>query len=400
LKGKSESQTAKDKQPAISKPEGSSAPGTSSVAPSRSFVDSIESATIKSLLSKFPMSEVSARGINATDWTKSVFALKEEGGETRLTFPRNIENFTDSLLIMSLIKLCELNNWIPTLSESDVPKAVLETKEGAFFAGFVTASTRSETGPMNTGTTKFSKGIKSFQCFSVEKSLGKPMHLRTGGMDKLTERLSEMKGFTKEHWGLRASIVSLFKSVKPAKVTELATYFRSKNEIMKNIKTKLQYENGGCFRPEELVYLADRYEAAKAMLTTFLSKLDNPTEDLAKTFNEEYSRVKIRIDAADNDIKANLAARARILFPMDKKKKSVVWAKSSITEKLQSLEEEKLAVFRPESLPGINAKVTNLSFEKDSEAFVLAKFGEDQEDTADEVISSWYNSFEPSSRGN
>jgi hypothetical protein len=251
---------------------------------------------------------------------------------------------------------------------------------------------------MESGSTKYAKGIKAFQCFSVEKALGKPAHLRTGGMDKVTERLSEMKGFTKEHWGLRATIVSIFKQVTPVTVTHLETYFKSKNEIMKNIKTRLQYENGGCYRPEELTYLADRYSTAKEALSTFLTRLDAPTEDLAKTFSEQYGRVKLRIDAADNDIKANLAARARILFPQNKTKKSIAWAKASITEKLQDLSEEKLAVFRPESLPGISTKVTSLDFKSSPNAFILAKYGDDQEETADEVISSWFTNFESPER--
>jgi hypothetical protein len=63
-------------------------------------------------------------------------------------------------------------------------------------------------------------------------------------------RLSAMKGFTKDYWGLRGSIAAIIKSSTPLRVTNLNTYMLPKSEIMKTIRTKLAYENGVLFRPE------------------------------------------------------------------------------------------------------------------------------------------------------
>jgi hypothetical protein len=312
-----------------------------------------------------------------------------------VTVPKNIEVFSESLMMMSLLKIFEIKKWQPVLSSKELPKAVLETKEGAFFAGFVSGALRSETGPINDGTSKYAKGVKAFQTYSVEKAYGKARHLKTGGMTKVTERLSVMKGFSQEYWGLRGSIVTLFKSLPPAKVTNLETYLLSKPELMKNIKTKLHYENGGCFRPEELSFLSAKYTDAKSALTGFISQLDNPTEDLALRFDQLYAPVKTKVDAADNEIKANLASRARILFPQDKKKSTITWAKLPLVEKLLSLSEDKKKAFYPETLPGIIVAPELRSEYEDLEAFVSARYPQTaKNESIKEVVFSWFSNFE------
>jgi hypothetical protein len=357
-------------------------------------MNEIESATVRQLLQKFPTTEIAARSINDTNWNETLFVPKEDNNRTMVTVPKNIEAFTDSLMMMSILKLFEVKGWIPVLSSKELPKGVLETKEGAFFAGFVSASLRSETGEMDSGTTKYAKGVKAFQTYSVEKAHGKSKHLKTGGMDMVTERLSSMKGFTQAYWGLRGTIVSIFKGVKAAKVTHLETYVKSKAELLKVVKTRLHYENGGCYRPEELIYLGERYRPAKALLDAFLARLDNPDNELATQFDRLYAPVKTAVDAADNEIKANLASRARILFPNDNKKRSQQWARKSLTEKLSDLSEDKLKEFRPETLPGIMANPTERSVEDDLDAYLADRYRTVKNAQGFAVVNSWYSEFE------
>jgi hypothetical protein len=338
---------------------------------------------------------MAARGINDTEWTDSLFVVKQDGDRTKITVPKNIETFSESLIMMSLLKIFEIKQWQPVLSSKELPKAVLETKEGAFFAGFVSGALSQTTGPMNDGTSKYAKGVKAYQTYSVEKAYGKARHLKTGGMSKVTERLSAMKGFSQEYWGLRGSIVTLFKSIPPAKVTHLETYVLSKPELMKTIKTKLHFENGGCYRPEELTYLANRYSAAKTMLTAFISQLSNPTEKLATEFDRLYAPVKTIVDTADNEIKANLASRARILFPQDKKKSTITWSKLPLSEKLLSLSEDKKKAFYPETLPGVVVAPELRSEYKDLESFVSARYPQTaNNESIKELVFSWFANFE------
>jgi hypothetical protein len=351
------------------------------------------------LLNKFPTTEIAARTISVTNWKESMFVSQQEGGNTYVTVPKNIESFMDSLFMISLLKLFEKMRWIPVVSEKDLAPAVLETREGAFFAGFIAASLREEIGPMDTGTSKYAKGVRAFQTYSVEKVRGKSIHLRTGGMDKLTERLSNMKGFTREYWGLRGTLAALFKSVPHGKVTDLGTYFQSKTEIMKNIKTRLAYKNGGVFRPEELICLEQRYRATQTALDSFLARLDNPNEELALYFSDIYSSIRSRVETADNEVRPIMTARARILFPQDKRKKSITWAKKSLQEKLLDLDDEKLVHFLPETLPGIAASGTTQA-ERGSTQFLRARcsaYGDNQDVMA--VITSWYSEYDSSVQG-
>jgi len=338
---------------------------------------------------------MAARNINDTDWTSSLFVVKQEDGLNKVTVPKNIETFSESLLMMSILKIFELKQYQPVLSTKELPKAVLETKEGAFFAGFVSAALRETTGPMSDGTSKYAKGVRAFQTYSVEKVHGKARHLKTGGLTKVTERLSSMKGFTQEYWGLRGSVVTIFKSLRPVQVTDLETYMLSKNELLKNIKTKLQSENGGCYRPEEMNYLSSKYQGTKDSLNMFLSRLERPTEDLAKNFDAQYAVVKSQVDAADSEIKANLAARARILFPQSKRKQDINWAKKPLIEKLTDLSEDKLSVFRPETLPGIATNPLERPEGMSLQRFIQGRYTEALANSqAKDVILSWYSNFE------
>jgi hypothetical protein len=339
---------------------------------------------------------MAAKGINDNDWTQSLFVTKTDiNSVTRVTIPKNMESFTDSLFMIAILKVFQIKNYVPVLSEKELPKAVLDTKEGAFFAGFVAASLRPTTGEFNQGSSKFAKGIRAHQTYSVEMSRGKATHLRTGGMSKLTERLSRMKGFTQEYWGLRGTLATLFKSLPASRVTNLNTYVLSKNELLKQVKTRLQYENGGCYRPEEIAYLGGKYQEARGALTAFLDTLGNPTDQLANNFGELYARVKTRIDSADNEIKGNLAARARILFPQDKKKSTQMWAKKPLIEKLADLSEEKLAIFAPETLPGIQGLPAERADKEPALRYISRRYPTiaDNEPKKD-VVLSWFNLVE------
>jgi hypothetical protein len=339
-----------------------------------------------------------ARNVTNTNWDESLFVSKQVNNQNMVTVPMNIEAFRESTIMMAILKIFELKGSIPSLSRSELPPAVIETKEGAFFAGFVSAATRKTTGPLEQGTSKYSRGIRAFQIYCVEQRYGKARHLRSGGLDSLNKRLSEMKGFTTQWWGLRSTITALFKSLKPVEVSNIESYVRSKEELQKTIKTRLQSENGGCYRAEELRYLATRYSHAKTMLNTFVARLSRPDEELAEHFDELYAPVKTAIETADNEIKANLAARARILFPNDNKKKTQQWIKKTLVEKLYDLSEDKLQEFLPETLPGIRAiPVTVEGTPQQIQLAIQRRYNQCADsESAQEVITSWYSSFDSS----
>lgn len=115
-------------------------------------------------------------------------------------------------------------------------------------------------------------------------------------------------------------------------------------------------------------------------------------------FDELYAPVKTTVEAADNEIKANLASRARILFPNDNKKKTQQWAKKTLAEKLSDLSEDKLQEFMPETLPGIMAlpvDVTgNVTQRQNAIRQRYARVANDER--AQEVITSWFSNFDSS----
>jgi len=266
---------------------------------------------------------------------------------------------------------------------------VLESPEGAYFAGFIAGSALLETGPRVVGNTRYSKGVAAFQAYCVEKKFGKVPWLRTGGMDALMMRLSQMKGFTKEHWGLRGTLAALFRMVDPVEVTNLKTYLLPRNEVMKHIKTKLPCENGGLFRPEEITYLTWRYSSVKSAIEAFLLKVDNPTEDFAKDFSKEYTIVKTGITKVESEIRLLSVNRARVLFPPGQKKATKKFRERSLELKIEDIIEKHDALFAPESLPGIQCDGTS-ERKFGCLAWRKACYSEYAKDPVKEVIDSWY----------
>lgn len=202
-----------------------------------------------------------------------------------------------------------------------------------------------------------------------------------------------MKGFTQAYWGLRGSIASLFKSVNTSTVTDLHTFIKPKSELMKVIKNKFAYQNGGLFRPEEIAYFDVRYHNEKTRLDEFVALLDQPTEDLARDFQALYSRVRAGIARADHEVQSVATQRARLCFPSGNKPKDKKFAKLSLTEKILSFRDEQKIQFKPESLPGIVYMNSTSGAPVGSEAWLVAFYGEDPGETAREVILSWYSNF-------
>lgn len=334
-----------------------------------------------------------SRLVKDDDWKDSLFILRKEGDTEMITFPKNVESFADNLLMISLVRVAVLNKWTIQLSTKELDTKVFDSAENAFFAGFVGAACQGKTGAYQKGTTRFSKGIAAFQTFSVESELGKVTWLRTGGLDNLLARLSGMKGFTKDYWSLRGTIAAIFRLIKPVTVTDLKTYFLPKSEVMKHIKTKLPYNNGGIFRSEEIAYLSAGYSSTESDLNDFLMKLDKPTEEFVKNFSKEYAPIKTKIEAAERTIKLIAVSRSKVLFPEGKKKGTTKFKKLPLEDKIDIVKEDKVQLFEPESLPGIKIETESKENIGSVKWRTVAYKTAYTNPLAREVIDSWYIKF-------
>jgi hypothetical protein len=349
--------------------------------------------SVERLLKKFPTTEMESRLVHDSDYKDSLFILKKEVTGSYITFPKNIESFADNLFMISLLKLAVHKGWTIQLSTKDLDVKVFDSAEGAFIAGFIAGSCMKTTGEYISGTTRFSKGVSAFQSFSVEKKYGKVAWLRTGGMDNLMQRLSGMKGFSKDYWGLRGTLAALLKMIDPVEVDNLKTYFLPKTEVMKHIRTKLPYENGGLFRPEEIALLGNGCHEVKVQLDAFLLKLDHPSEEFVKNFTGEYAPIKTAIERADSMIRLLAVNRSKVLFPPGNKKSIKKFRAMNLEDKLSDMATEKPELFSPESLPGIRRnKESNLK--EGTPQWKSAVYGEIYNNqVVRDVIDSWYIKF-------
>lgn len=355
------------------------------------YVDSIQDAAIRRLLQSFPLSELEARSVGSTTFADTIFGTEKRDGVTYVTVPKNAETHSGSLLFISILKIFEINQWIPTLSTKDVPKAVFETNDGGFFAGFVAASLDNSTGAHITGKSKYSKGQEAFQIYSVDMAYPGSKHLRTGGMQKIIKNLNDMKSFTKEWWSTRSTITALFKGLRPAAVSHLETFFKSREEINKNIANTFKFKNGGIFRGEEITYLSQRYSEEIRLNDEFQALLLHPTPDLATNFNTRYQAVKTALDRVNEEVRLVVANRSRIAFPSSQKKEDKKFAAKNLTEKLSIMSEASLTYWFPETLPGVSAAVVEGDLIRGSPEFLRLRYETAMDQpTTREIIESWY----------
>jgi hypothetical protein len=325
----------------------------------------ITSDSVRRMMEKFPVTEIGAKDIKVSDWNKSVFKTKQDNDVIYITIPKNAESHADNLFFITLLKICSIKRWVPVQSETEVPPAVLETNDAQWFAGYVAAASSNEVADRETGSSKWSKGYQEYQlhCLSAMPSMKTVNHMRQGGVETATRKLSGMKGFTKEWWGLRGSVATMLKALPIRKIRSdsLVTYMRSKEDILRNvIKQKMPFQNGGIFRKEEISYLGERYKSTTEKVTEFIGLLNEPDDDLARTFTERYSKIRSEIKSIESQVGPIVAERARILFPEKGKKTTQLWASKPIDEKIASSRlEEKQRYFSPESLPGISKSTSS-----------------------------------------
>jgi len=334
-----------------------------------------------------------SRLVKDDNWSDSLFILRKEGNQELITFPKNLESFADNLFMISLLQIAILKQWTIQLSTKSLDTSVFESAEGPFFAGFVAAACQVKTGAYIHGNTRYSKGVASFQTFSVEKKHGKVAWLRTGGLDNLLARLSGMKGFTKDYWSLRGTIAAIYRMIEPIEVDHLQSYFLPKSEVMKHIKTKLPYNNGGLFRSEEIAYLAGGFQSTETLLSEFLLRLENPSEDFVKNFEAEYAPIKTAIENAERGVRLLAVNRSKLLFPAGTKKGILKFKKLTLEEKLEKLSEDKPQLFEPISLPRLT-KQRESQRKEGTPQWRAEVFGTlYTNNLAKDVIDSWYDKF-------
>jgi hypothetical protein len=349
------------------------------------------------MIEKFPTSEIGAKDIKVSDWNKSIFKTKQDGTNVKVTIPKNAESHADNLFFITILKCFALLRWVPVLSETELPPSVLETKESPFFSGFVAAAATGEVGDRETGTSKWCKGFQSYQlwCVNNDHTVSSAPYMRHGGVEDVTAKLSGMKGFTKEYWGLRGSISAIFKSLpRAAARVDLNSYMKSKEEILKNvIRRKLPHENGGVFRPDEIAYLNERYAQTKQLMEQFVSDLNDPEEGFAAEFGDKYGVIRVAVKSIEAEIGPLVGSRAKVLFPVSKKKGILTWAKKPLEDKMDhDFLEKHDKLFMPASLPGIDITPTKTTEVIGTQEWINAKYRFDASYglTIEKLVSSYY----------
>jgi hypothetical protein len=335
------------------------------------------------MVDKFPQTAQAARGIKETDWQSRLFVLHEMDSQTWLPVPRNLADFSENLLMITILKIATSLGWSIHMSEVDLPSSVLKTDKGMYFAGYTSMALSKETGHRIKPSNLYEKGQLRCQTDAVIESVGtRNTHIRKVEHSP-GKILSEMAGFTRKWWGLRGVLSTLFASLPKPKATNIASYMLVGGELIgKVVRNKLPYSNGGIYRTAELAYFDKKYANTKKKLEEIQTSSKAPTEDFARSFWDKIDSLAGECKDIEKALGGIFAARARVLFRGNSKKKSdIKWNQLPLDDKLSSLSvQDYTRLFTPINLPGFTKSLAKADDTDSLDEFCKLRFRLNEED--------------------
>jgi hypothetical protein len=333
------------------------------------------------MLNKFPSTASAAKGIKETHWSHRLFVPHQEAKDTFVPLPKNLADFADNLLMITILKSIELCGYHCVISETELKSDVLKSDKSMYLAGYIACKESGTVGTRKKATNLYERGYLYCQTEAVLATVGgRNAHIRKCE-HSVGKILSEMTGFTRENWGIRGALGSLFSAVPKPKVPEasIVSYMLKSGELIgKVVRNKLPYSNGGVYRKEELAYFDEKYGAVKAEMERFHTLLKNPNKDLPGLFWNSVDHLAQECKAIEKALGPVFTKRARILFRNNSKKKSdIKWNQLSLDDKITQIDENQFQqLFSPLDLPGFSAVAasTDEVAPTDYDGFIYAKY--------------------------
>jgi hypothetical protein len=340
-------------------------------------------------LAKFPESAVAAKDIKETNWQERLFVPHRDGDKVIVPVPKNINDFSENYLVISILKIIQIRGWEACKSSLEVKTTVLKHEKNMFFAGYVAGCMHDTCGKRIKASNAYERGVLSAQTDAVIASVGnRNAHIRK------TEHtcgkiLSEMGGFVREHWATRSAIAMLFKDLPMPKLApeDLPSYMLTGGELIgKIVRKSLPHSNGGIFRKEELAYLNGKYAATQQMLDDIHRHCKAPGSDFANHFWEYIDELSSKAKQIEKDLGVLYAHRAKVLFRQGSKKKAdIKWIRLSLEEKIDQLSLSELGkLFDPCGLPGFTPVTGQARNEDEFEEWLTKKY---RLNTSDELYN-------------
>jgi hypothetical protein len=335
---------------------------------------------INRVLAKFPRTAVAAKDIKETNWQERLFVPhKETDDKIVVPVPKNINDFAENYLIITILKIIQIKGWQAVKSSTEVKPNVYKHEKNMFFAGYVSKCMDDSCGKRIKASNAYERGILSAQTDAVMRQVGnRNAHIRK------TEHtygkiLAEMGGFVREYWAQRGAIAALFKDLPLPKADEddLKTYLLTGGELIgKIVRKSLPHSNGGIFRKEELAYLNGKYANTQQRLDELHSLCKNPTGRFASTFWEYVDELGADAKKIEKELGVAYATRAKILFRQgSKKKQDIKWVRLSLDEKISTMDGKSFAkLFDPCGLPGFTPVTGRTRGEDEFEEWLTLKY--------------------------
>jgi hypothetical protein len=334
---------------------------------------------ITRILAKFPQTAVAAKDIKETNWQERLFVPHRDGDKICVPVPKNISDFADNYLVISILKIIQIRGWEAVKSSMECKVSVLKHEKNMFFAGYVAKCTEQFCGKRIKASNAYERGVLSAQTDAITAFVGnRNAHIRK------TEHtygkiLSEMGGFVREYWALRGAIAALFKDLPKPKVVreDLPSYLLTGGELIgKIVRKSLPHSNGGVFRKEELAYFNSKYANSQEHLDQIHKLCKNPSADFANAFWEYIDELSQMAKKIEKELGVIYALRAKILFRQGSKKKAdIKWVRLSLDEKILTFTADELKkIFDPCGLPGFAQITGQTRGESELEDWLISKY--------------------------
>jgi hypothetical protein len=200
-----------------------------------------------------------------------------------------------------------------------------------------------------------------------------------------------MGGFVKEYWSIRALISTLFSMLRRNRWTHEVTYLKPKALLEAQVvKRRLPFENGGIYTVEEITYFKDYFKIKIAGIDSFHDRLENPDNELATHFWEQYAPVKRFVQDIEQALGNIFVARARIAFPQQKGKRNAAWLKKPLQRKLIEMTDDQFGEWEPSKLPGFKGYNKDIACASDPSTVRRRYYLDEQNDELKYEICAQY----------
>lgn len=318
---------------------------------------------VKEMVNLFRNKEISVGQIGLADneYLSQAFGYTEtkiDGVKRlRVALPNNLEQFADEQLVIALIHMLDKLDVEYVISSADLSSKVFsfDRSKKQEIVGYISLLSQDMIESFPTEGGSFGKGRRA----AIADYLTDHRHTQAWFKNigaNLNGIFTSLVGIRCPNRDFFARIKALIiRRRKEIKAKCLSIFLKTKEQLRQEvIKTKLPFENGGLYTPEEISYFKNHFKEQIDKYNSWIDKIPSMSDDQVSKFDQEYKAAKAPLKPLIDICDTISDLRKPVLYQLGKKSKMATkYNKLSISEKIEKMDpQEYIRLFCVERVLG------------------------------------------------